>query len=265
MKRRTLLKAGFWTTLGLYFGCDPKFTDNNNDNENPTEKSKQLYIVDINQEPIKTGAVDTDKGSYEIKEGLCDIRYDVDKCVIAVDNHVITEAFIDDRFAYTIIHDDWEPFFAHYNIAGNGSNKFIKPILTYIDGDVNSTDYKNVEERLKVVGDGRAKTLTNNETLANFVIKLNQLKNDHGEHINKGEILNTEIRLKNNVLTTVIDEEIAQGLLHAEDCYAYPKGIEKSCIAGDHVLWNPIDTLIIDALYSMKYCKFDGLGFSKEN
>lgn len=251
-------------------GCK-KVDPNGNGNG---DHNAQLLILDFYKNHV-SGVVSTDKGDYPINNGVANIVYFDPRCTINVNDHVIYEAKIDNRDFYTVIPNEWEDYFAHANVAGNGSNKFHGDISTYIDTSNGSGDYDAVVARLDVAGDGRASNIINDRDNANFIIRLDSDRNGHGEPgTSNGVITRCEINLLNSAqqpgnwrYEDVVDEEISQGLLHAEDVdpNVVPNEGENSCIAGYTKGWKSIDSNIMDALYSMKNCRFFGNGTCREN
>ncbi len=265
----------FISTLGKIIGltsvlsackeCDP-------DPFTPIGGNATIGIYDFYQGPATSGSVTTDKGNYGISGGISSIEYNTStRCTINVPGNVVWEANIRDLNNYIMVPLNWEQFFAHNNIGGNGTNKFTAAINTYIDGDPNDPDYSIVLQRLAVVGDGRANNLVNSASAANFIIHLKSNRNGHSETVGGGVISKCEIYLRNSAdqfytLAIAADEEIAEGLTHTGDV---PLGIipvegQNSCIAGAHQGWQPIDKLIMDALYSRKSSTFYGNGTEKE-
>ena len=236
--------------------------------ESPTPNGNaSLLIYDFYQNPVTGGSVTTDKGTYGISNGVSDIEQSTsNRCEINVPGNVRIHTPITNGREYILIPSEWERFFAHNNIGGTGTNKFVNSINTYIEGNTNDPDYNLVKERLKVAGSGRANNLVNKKDQANFIIYLNQNEDSHGEEINNGTITKCTIYLQNNTLVTHIDEEIAQGLTHTDDVPLAnsPPEASESCIAGRGRGWKTIDKYIMDALYKRNFSKFSGFGYETE-
>lgn len=238
-------------------------------------KNATLYILDFYQNSVTGGGVETDKGSYAITNGVSNIEYDSSiRCTINVPGYVKRETNIQNAKDYILVPSEWEAFFAHNNIGGMGTSKFVDTIKTYIDGSVSDPDYETVKQRLAISGEGRANNLVDNIDDANFIIHLNSDTNGHAENLSNGIIEKCNIFLKDSEtggfdpvhrpFYATVDEEIAQGLTHTEDCFLNPPEGNNSCIAGYTKGWKPIDKRIMDALYNRDYSTFSGAGYERE-